>query len=312
MNRFLAVLGDLVAPILRLFRRRRPIVLGPAGHRGDTNPAPTVDGPTDEGAPTRLAVSAPNGVPAGAAFTVGFAAFAPGREAEARELLEGLRGELDVAVHPGTQHWTIGTEVAVTCACPHAELVEPVQTFRWSGAIDDLVFDGVVVPDPGTSLTSVRLDVAIGGLVVKRLRMPMRLGTPSSTRSWVSSDAATSAFVSYSTSDLERVSDQVGALLSMARLDLFWDKLDLAPGEDWASRLREEILERDLFLLFWSAAAAASEEVATELAIARSKPVEDHIRMRMLEPGVAPPAGYEHVQIADPALWVHLTARDQD
>jgi hypothetical protein len=48
-------------------------------------------------------------------------------------------------------------------------------------------------------------------------------------------------------------------------MSVFQDILDLGPGERWEKALYREIDRCDVFLLFWSKAAAASEWVSKEI-----------------------------------------------
>lgn len=78
------------------------------------------------------------------------------------------------------------------------------------------------------------------------------------------------AFVSYSSKDREIVERAVG-LLALAGIDYFQDIRDLRPGEPWQPQLESFIDSCDLFLLFWSSNAKASEKVSREIqrAVAR-------------------------------------------
>jgi hypothetical protein len=51
----------------------------------------------------------------------------------------------------------------------------------------------------------------------------------------------------------------------IAGMSVFQDILDLGPGERWEKALYGEIDRCDVFLLFWSRAAAASEWVSKEI-----------------------------------------------
>ena len=75
------------------------------------------------------------------------------------------------------------------------------------------------------------------------------------------------AFVSYSSQDRAEVLRRVQAF-RIAGLSVLQDVLDLKPGERWERALYHEIDVCDVFLLFWSHAAAASEWVAKEIAYA--------------------------------------------
>ena len=66
--------------------------------------------------------------------------------------------------------------------------------------------------------------------------------------------------------------------------------LSLRSGEDWAQRLVEEIRLRDVFYLFWSLAAKASEWVEREWRAALEHRGLDFISpVPLVPPRVAPP-----------------------
>jgi hypothetical protein len=71
------------------------------------------------------------------------------------------------------------------------------------------------------------------------------------------------AFLSHASQDRKEVTKFARAL-SAARIGFFQDILSLEPGEEWEERLFEEIDRCDVFYLFWSEHAAASEMVQRE------------------------------------------------
>jgi hypothetical protein len=71
------------------------------------------------------------------------------------------------------------------------------------------------------------------------------------------------AFLSYASVDRADVLKRAD-ILRATRIPFFNDLLSLEPGEAWMPRLFEEIDQCDLFLLFWSGAAAKSEWVRKE------------------------------------------------
>jgi TIR domain-containing protein len=84
------------------------------------------------------------------------------------------------------------------------------------------------------------------------------------------------AFVSYASPDRPEVLRRVQAF-KIAGMSVFQDILDLGPSERWERALYREIDTCDVFLLFWSRAAASSERVAKEIdyALARKEGDED-------------------------------------
>ncbi len=67
-------------------------------------------------------------------------------------------------------------------------------------------------------------------------------------------DAASTVFVSYSRVDEDRV-HRIVSRLTQAKLDLWMDKLNLAPGDEWEREISNAIPRCDYFLLFLSSTA---------------------------------------------------------
>jgi hypothetical protein len=118
------------------------------------------------------------------------------------------------------------------------------------------------------------------------------------------------AFVSYSMQDRAEVLRRVQAF-RIAGLNVFQDILDLQPGERWARELYREIDECDVFLLFWSRAAAASQWVAKEIAYALARKAGNEDQPPAIQPvpieGPPPPETLRHLHFND-ALLAHIQA----
>jgi hypothetical protein len=83
------------------------------------------------------------------------------------------------------------------------------------------------------------------------------------------------AFLSYATEDIETVLGYVH-MLHHTGIDYFHDMLSIAPGERWERKLYERIDSCDVFYLFWSPHALASEWVLKEVRYARR--VRDNLK----------------------------------
>lgn len=70
----------------------------------------------------------------------------------------------------------------------------------------------------------------------------------------------------------------------IAGISVFQDVLDLDPGQRWERALYREIDLCDVFLLFWSRAAAASEWVAKEIDYALNRKRGDDERPPAIQP----------------------------
>ena len=78
------------------------------------------------------------------------------------------------------------------------------------------------------------------------------------------------AFLSYASKDRKEVLKRAQSLRA-TNIDFFQDILSLDPGDRWENKLYSQIDRCDLFLLFWSKAAAESEWVLKEIEYALDK-----------------------------------------
>ena len=101
-------------------------------------------------------------------------------------------------------------------------------------------------------------------------------------------------FLSYAREDRERVAPVVEALKAR-RLDVFWDRGSLLPGQRWDDVIAEALDTADVVVVFWSHAAIASESVRVE--------AEEGLRRGVLLPvlldDARPPVTFRGVQAAD-------------
>src|SRR6185295_5615012 len=73
------------------------------------------------------------------------------------------------------------------------------------------------------------------------------------------------AFASYSSHDRDQVLARVqGMKAAVPTLDIFLDVISLRAGDDWHDRIRQEVIARDVFYLFWSKSASQSKWVDWE------------------------------------------------
>jgi hypothetical protein len=114
-----------------------------------------------------------------------------------------------------------------------------------------------------------------------------------------------SAFASYSHLDTAEVIARLQVVEKLVPgIRLFWDVESLHSGDKWQERLAEEVLNKDVFYLFWSRNAAQSEWVNWEWHCAYDKKGIDYIDPLPLDQ-TQPPSELESLQFAD--RWVrHL------
>jgi len=156
---------------------------------------------------------------------------------------------------------------------------EPVQHLVWRGQPRACQFL-VTLPAASPARTChVKVRVSVDGVPVGALRFTLKVGASSNTAVELRGDSARRyrhAFLSYASPDRAEVLKRAQGLKA-AGLSFFQDVLSLEPGQRWERRLYEEIDRCDVFLLFWSSRAAASEWVIreAEYALARQSASQD-------------------------------------
>jgi hypothetical protein len=255
--------------------------------------------------PVLLGASAPRGVRPGQEFTARFVACTRSVETEVRALLEGLSP--GAATHLGVQtcRWAPGTRVAVRLEARHVRVDPSEDSFVWDGERSLVEFDCTVAGDAPAGVTILRFDVFIEDIRIARLRVDLAIAAASDdTPAATIVEPARTAFASYSSEDKLRVLDRVASVRTSADLDVFLDCLSLHPGEQWKARLTEEIERRDLFLLFWSAHARASQWVEWEWRTALARRGIDDIEPHPLDAvtDAPPPPELASLHFGDPLI----------
>ncbi|MEE9588983.1 MAG: toll/interleukin-1 receptor domain-containing protein [Hyphomicrobiaceae bacterium] len=99
------------------------------------------------------------------------------------------------------------------------------------------------------------------------------------------------AFLSYASEDRAEVLKRA----QVFNIDFFQDILSLSPGERYEKKIYAKIVDSDLFMLFWSRHAHASEWVGKEIDYARERQQQhpeglpDIVPIVLEDPPVAPP-----------------------
>ena len=290
--------------------RRRSLRLGGAGEPEGDRPGKPRD--LERAAPPRpvfLGASAPPAARPGSELTARFAAYIGKEKAAVDRLLRGLsprsRRHLDLR----QCRWKPGTIVKVSLRAGSLEVEEPEQIFEWSGRSNIVAYDVFVPEDTPEGTVVLKYDVVIADVRVARLRLDLEINARGPTRSRgrrVEAEPAKTAFASYASEDRPRVLDRVSALEIHAGIDVFQDCLSLHPGERWKPRLEKEILERDLFLLFWSRHARRSSWVEWEWRTFLDVGKEEALELHPLDPVKAapPPEELAHLHFADPKMTI--------
>jgi hypothetical protein len=258
--------------------------------------------------PVRLGASAPSRVAPGSEFSVRFVAYPPGDELEVKRLLTELSARSEHRLNVHECRWQRGTVVTVCVSARQVEITPAEQTFTWDGRRALLDFDATVADDATEGVVVLKLDVAVDGIVIARLRLDLAIVHATNTArpplATVASEPARSAFASYSSKDRERVLDRLAAVRIATGLDVFLDCLSLNPGEQWKPRLEREIKGRDLFLLFWSSESATSPWVEWEWRTALTEKGRDAMQVHPLATGVKPPQELKDLHFGDVYMLV--------
>jgi hypothetical protein len=235
----------------------------------------------------------------GQEFVVHFVAYPAGEEREVRKLLKAQSPKSTPVLGARTCRWRRGVNVTVRVRGDGLEFAQSEQTFMWSGNIESLDFDAKVAKDTPARDVVVKYDVLVEGLLVAALRLTMKVSARKARdkRTSVAALAPRTAFASYSKRDRYVVAHVAGVLEDSAGINVFVDCLDMKRGEEWKPRLRKEIKKRELFMLFWSDAAASSIWVEWEWKLALRKKRKKGFQIHPLEPDVAPPKALEGLHV---------------
>ena len=272
----------------------------------ETDDSGTLPEAGEELQPVQLGASAPRQAKPGSEFTARFVAYEKKLEQETRDLLTKLSPSAETILGIQECHWKVGTGVTVRLSGGGMTIDPPEQSFIWNGGRSLLDFDVTVADDAGEDTVQLKFDVVIAGIIIARLRLELEITAKAKKKGQATATAepARTAFASYSSKDRLRVLDRVDAIKISAGIDVFQDCLDLNPGEEWKTRLDNEIRQRDLFLLFWSKSASESKWVGWELETAIKEKGEQALQLHPLDPGVKAPPGLEKLNIGSVAMWV--------
>lgn len=271
--------------------------------------------------PVDAAVFSPPRVAADSVFLVQVFLHPPTAAATVEE--RALRADPE-AVHRGTYSLPLDlprdTRVDLHLEMPTLSVAEPDATLVWRGVATAAQFE-VVVPATGAAPKVIgRVRFAVAGVPAGTLRFQVVVATAGAAPELaeqlpVRSRKYRSAFVSYSSKDRPEVLRRVQAF-RIAGLSVFQDILDLEPGERWERALYRRIDSCDVFLLFWSQAAADSEWVAKEIDYAIARKGGDDERPPDIQPvpiegpPIAPrPERLRHLHFND-ALLAQISAAD--
>lgn len=169
----------------------------------------------------------------------------------------------------------------------------PEDSILWDGEIGNATFVLDVPSTVAQGAHAARATVRAGGLIIANLSFLIQV--ENATGSIVSLPLAEkrfeTAFACYASDDRDSVLARIqGLQKGVPAMDVFLDVASLRSGDRWQQRLRKEILNRDIFYLFWSEAASKSEWVAWEWRCGlKEKGIEFIDPVPLISPNVVPP-----------------------
>jgi TIR domain len=242
----------------------------------------------------------------------------PEREAEAqsRALKLEPHGQ-QLALVPLTIQLEMNDAIKVTLDCDRAKITEPVQSAFWNGRYVVLQFV-MQLPDTESELSLIsKLRVFVNSIPAGNVifRITVSPNAPDAAPSFVHEHVHRyrRPFLSYAKEDRVEVL-KAAQLIKALKMTFFQDVLSIEPAERWEHRLYQEIEHCDVFLLFWSHHASASEwvlkeaEQALQLSNSDKTDPRPEICLYLLEgpPAAEPPASLRELNFNDPARYAIL------
>jgi tetratricopeptide (TPR) repeat protein len=186
-----------------------------------------------------------------------------------------------------------GTSLTVHVSIPDFVVSDPENVILWEGDLGNATFPFRVPketePDSYPGMVSFRA----GGLEIAKLHFDLEVGQREAPPQplAVKEKRFRTAFASYASKDRDAVLARVqGIQKAIPQLDIFLDVASLRSGQHWAEQLAKEVTGRDIFYLFWSAHARASEWVRREWQMALQTRGIDYIDpIPLVSPDEVPP-----------------------
>ncbi len=171
------------------------------------------------------------------------------------------------------------------------EVKESQDSFFWCGEFVNASFIVDTPPDLAPGNYPGQINILHDGLLLWRVVFEIAVGPDSGAQMTLRArqQMFRTAFASYASTDRAEVLRRVQGLRA-AGVDVFLDVVALRAGQQWEAQLYENIRRRDIFYLFWSEAARASEWVEREWRYALREKGLDYIHpIPLVDPRNAPP-----------------------
>ncbi len=170
------------------------------------------------------------------------------------------------------------------------------KSILWNGLPTNVEFPVFCPKGVRTGQVHERFEVAVGGIPVGECSV--RLDFDAGCAVQEEFRTVQSAFASYSSEDREAVIGRLQMLEELWGMKTFFEVDSLRSGDDWETRLKEEVPTKDKFLLFWSPNAAKSPWVEREWRLALEKRGLGYIEPVPVRP-CKPPRSLRSLQFDD-------------
>jgi hypothetical protein len=223
-----------------------------------------------------FSVYAPPRVQPGSSFLLNVWASLPGQRAEMVERATGPGRKVEMGSRGGVL-LPSETPLLLRLRLDGFALDNPMEPFAWHGEVTNVSFlvSAPAQLAPGAYPGEVQL--LDGGMLTAKLYFEVTVAaaqgvgaTPPASQAELRAEWVRSAFASYASPDREKVVQRVQGITA-AGVKVYLDVASLRTGHEWKKQLFHAIENADVFYLFWSRFAKASEHVETEWRTALDK-----------------------------------------
>ncbi len=230
-------------------------------------PVTLVPGAEIKPEPVLFSIYGPPRIAAGSPFTLDVWAFLK----KQRDKVDALATRLgQKAAETATANIARSSVLALQIYAADLDIQDPVRPVTWNGQETFESFECGLKPSAaGRFEADGKVVITLNGLLIASLDFWIRIGhaqtdAPQGQLNQTAHRPET-AFASYASADRGEVLRSVQGISKGApNLDIFVDVDKLRSGNDWEKKLYAYISTSDIFYLFWSKAAAASEWVTRE------------------------------------------------
>ena len=223
-----------------------------------------------------FSVYAPSPVHPSSSFLLNVWACLPGQRAEMVERAAGSSRKVEVGSRGGIL-LSSETPLLLRLRLDGLTVDNPMEPFAWHGQVTNVSFlvSAPAQLAPGAYPGEVQL--LDGGMLIGRFYFEITVGpaqaagaTPPASQAELRAEWMRSAFASYASPDREKVVQRVQGMTA-AGVNVYLDVASLRTGHAWQQQLLRAIESADVFYLFWSRFAKASEHVEREWRAALDK-----------------------------------------